>query len=66
MMTEELSSWEWSRKSGQDSKRKENIVARDISLQLHSHPQIEIDPSHQKKEKMQTDRVLTCLLKIAS
>jgi hypothetical protein len=34
---------------GQDSKRKENI-ARDISLQLHSHPQIEMYPSHQRKE----------------
>jgi hypothetical protein len=48
-MMRELTTWEWSRKSGQESKRKENIV-RDISLQLHSHPQIEMYPSHQRKE----------------
>jgi hypothetical protein len=52
MMTRELTTWEWSRKSGQEGKRKENI-ARDISLQLHSHTKI--DPSHHQKE-MQAGR----------
>ena len=68
-MTRKLGIWEWSGKLESSLARiaKENIVARDISLQLHSHPHIEIDPSHQRKEvgRCELDRVLTQLLKIA-
>jgi hypothetical protein len=51
MMTRKLSIWGWGGKPESSLARiaKENIVARDISLQLHSHPQIETDPSHQRE-----------------